>query len=142
MKEVGAQRGDRVVVSVSLPILTANSTKYYGILVVPFDCKLVAAWVAAEDAPASALGTVLLNLFNYDVSATADDALLETADYDLEGLTDKNGAELTLQTTNAERLIISAGDFIYAKVVSNNADMTDGEGVTITLVLEPSKFES
>lgn len=142
MKEVGAHRTDKIVVSVSLPILTADSTKYYGVFNVPFDCKLVSIWLAFQDVPASALGTVLFNIYNRDQSGgPATDALLETADLNLEGETDLTPTELILTSTAAD-LILAKSDFIHAKVVSNNGDMTAGEGGCITLVLEPSVQET
>lgn len=123
-------------VSVNVTLLTANATNYVGIMCVRKKIRVLRMDVGFQDAPASTLGTVLLNIYNYDVSGTVERRLNETADYDCEGLTDKTPAEVAEQTSNPEYLACDPGDMLYATIISNNGDMTDGEGGVITLTYE------
>jgi len=131
--------GQRRIVSLILPVLTKNTTTYYGLMAVERAIRIKKIEVAFYVLPASAAGTVLANVYNWDVSAGADDALQETADFDLEvaNMTAKVAKEIPVQTTTLANVNdIVAGDFIYLKVVSNNNDMTDGSGGVITLEYE------
>lgn len=108
----------RVVVSVPLSALTANTTVYDAVYAVNRAMRVTKISVAALTVPVDNDGTALLKVINYDLSSTTDDDL--TADFDLEGLTAKNSADLTLTSTAAD-LILAAGDMIYASLTSNSA---------------------
>jgi hypothetical protein len=75
---------------------------------------------------------VTFALANYDSSATTADNLLSTATVDLEGLTNNTVADLTPTATGAD-LVLADGDYVYATVISNNADMTGATGGVLTL---------
>lgn len=118
---------------VSIPIYaTANATVTFGELAAQRAITIKGISVTFHTKPTSALGTVTLAVTNYDLSATADDNLLNAATYDLEGLTNKTTVDLTLTATTAD-LSLSDGDFIYCQIVSNNADMTGGTGGVLTV---------
>lgn len=118
---------------VSVPLgATANATTYTGVFVAHRAMTITKASVAFVAVPASTLGTATLALTNYDLSATTDDNLLSTATIDLEGLTNKTASDLTLTATSAD-LVLADGDYVYATIISNNADMTGGTGGVLTL---------
>jgi hypothetical protein len=97
------------------------------------NCVVTKAEIAFYAVPASTLGTVLGNLKAYDASGDAEHNLLETPDFDMEGMTAKEGSAFTLQTTNPEYLELDAGDTVYLESVSNNADMTGGTDGALAL---------
>lgn len=111
---------------------TANTTVNCGVLVAQRAMVITKISVAFVTPPASSAGTVTLALKNYDLSATTDDNLLSTATVDLEALTAKTASNLTVTTTAAD-LTLAAGDYVYAAIVSNNADMTASSGGVITI---------
>lgn len=125
---------DKQRVVVSLMEAINSDTTYYGVFRAKVKCRIVGAWLTYFTAPASSAGTVLGNLYCYDGSS--DNRLNETADLDLEGLTDKVPTDLVLQTTNPEYLDLEAGHWAYYAVVSDNADLADGEGGHIELEVE------
>lgn len=125
---------DKQRVVVSLMEATANDTTYYGVFVAKVKCRIKAAKICYFTAPASSAGTVLGNLYCFDGSS--DNRLNETADLDLEGLTDKVATDLGLQTTSPAYLDLEAGHYAYYAVVSDNADLADGEGGYIELEIE------
>jgi hypothetical protein len=117
---------------VSVPIgVTANSTVYTGVLVAHRTMNITKASIACVGPPVSAGGTVTFALTNYDLSAGADDGLL-SGSFDLETLVAKTATDLTLTGTTSD-LTLADGDYVYATVVSSNADMTDGTGLVLTL---------
>lgn len=132
--EVSAQLAAKVDSS-ALDDLVANSTTRTMVFVATRSVTIGAAEIAFYAVPASTLGTVLGNLKAYDASGDAEHNLLETADFDMEGMTAKEGSALTLQTTNPEYLELDVGDTVYWESVSNNADMTDGTDGALTLEL-------
>jgi len=132
--EVSAQVAAKAASS-ALDDLVANSTTRTMVFVATRSVTITAAELAFYAIPASTLGTVLGNLKAYDASATAEHNLLETADFDMEGMTAKEGSALTLQTTNPEYLQLDVGDAVYWESVSDNADMTDGTDGALTLEL-------
>jgi hypothetical protein len=116
----------------SVPLtLTANATAITGVFVAQRAMTITKGSIAFAVKPASAAGTITLALANYDLSATADDNLLSAATIDLEALTAKTASDLTLTATGAD-LVLAAGDYVYATIVSNNVDAVGGGGV-ITL---------
>lgn len=119
---------------ISIPIYaTANSAVRFGILPVIENCKITNISIAFYAKPASAAGTVLLEVYNYDVSGTADDNLLVAATFDLETLTSKTTSDLELTATGGD-LQPDDSDFVYCVITSNNADMTAGTGGAITVM--------
>ena len=140
MKEIseGGVRQTRIV-SVSLDTLTKNTTTYYGLMAVTRAIRIKHIWIGFMVIPASAGGTVLANVFNRDASAGADDLLQETADFDLQvaNMASKVAKEIPIQTTTPANVNdVIAGDYIYLKVVSTNADMTDGSGGVVSIEYE------
>ena len=119
--------------TVSAPLgVTANATTYTGIEVVKQSKTLSAASVAFYALPASSAGTVLLSLYAHDASGSDTDNLLGAATVDIETGTAQVEKELTLTSTSGD-LDLADGDYVYAKVVSDNSDMTGGTGGVITL---------
>ncbi len=117
----------------SVPLgATANTTTYTGVFIAHRAMTITKASIAYVAKPASSAGTVTFALTNYDLSATTDDNLLSTATIDLEGLTNKTTTDLTLTETGAD-LVLADGDYLYATIVSNNADMTGATGGVLTL---------
>lgn len=113
---------------VSVPLSsTANATVVTGVFAVQRAMTVTKASICYVAKPASAGGAVTLALTNYDASAAAEDNLLSTATVDLEGLTNFTVSDLTLTATAAD-LVLSGGDYIYASIVSDNADMTGASG--------------
>ena len=118
---------------ISVPIYaTANTAVAFGILPIIDNCKITHISVAFRAVPASTSGTVLLECYNYDTSASAADNLLSTATFDLEGLTNSITADMTLTATVAD-LQPDDADFVYCVITSNNADMTGGTAGSITI---------
>lgn len=97
-------------------------------------CTVLAAYVAFHAIPASALGTVLGTLKFWDKSGNAEHDMMDAA-LDLEGLTNKEGAALTLNTA----VDLEAGDTVYFEAVSNNADMTGGTGGSWGVVIQETE---
>ncbi|MEE9456368.1 MAG: hypothetical protein V3W11_04360 [bacterium] len=118
--------------SSALDDLVANSTTRTMVFTATRSVTITAAEMAFYAEAASTLGTVLGNLKAWDASADAEHNLLETADFDMEGMTAKEGSALTLQTTNPEYLELDVGDTVYWESVSNNADMTGGTDGALT----------
>lgn len=117
---------------VSVPIYaTLNVATSFGLLPVIEAVTITAMEIGFVVVPASALGTVTLEVYNRDGGAASDN-LLNAATYDLEGLTNMVAAPLTLTATGAD-LILAATDFVYCTITSNNADMTGGTGGCITI---------
>lgn len=117
----------------ALDDLVASSTTRTMVFTATSDCLLTKAEIAFYAIPASSSGTVLGNLKAYDASGNAEHALLETADFNMETMTAKEGSALTLQATNPEYLELDAGDTVYWESVSNNGDMTGGTDGALTL---------
>lgn len=133
---VEAGNGDKITVSAN--VRTVADTTVYGLaFVCPAGRKatVLAAKVVAMVKPVYATDE-LLNLYNYDLSATSEEAVLETADYDLDGLTAKQAADLTLQSTTPANLDMDPGDALYVAVACTGAETTAGDiGVTFEIAL-------
>jgi hypothetical protein len=123
--EVSAQVKAKAATS-NLDDLVAGTTTRTMVFVATRSVTISAAEISCYAIPASTLGTVLGNLKAYDASGDAEHNLLETADFDMETMTAKEGSALTLSTTHAEYLELDAGDTVYWESVSNNGDMTGG----------------
>ena len=118
-----------------LPDFIANDTEEVGIFVVQRAIRIMALSVACVVLPADADGTCLLNVLNYDLSVTTDDALISAA-VDMEGLTAKTSLDLTVTTTAAD-LTLADGDFIHVTLVNNSAAIdTQWEGAALTIEYE------
>lgn len=118
--------------SVSLPAFTANATVRTFLFAVSRPMKITKIELCAYTIPADADGTCLYSMINYDLSATAEDALMSAA-FDAEGLVAKTPTEMTLTATAAD-LILSDGDAVYAVMVNNSAAIDTawlGAGVTV-----------
>lgn len=127
-----------LVITVTLPLgtdaKTAASKAYLSTLwVAPTDGWWVAdAFVAAVAVPDYA--AVTLAIENYDKSATAGANLLSATNFDMETLTAKQGTQLTLSTTLANRMM-DEGDTLWATLTTGATEVTAGQGISITLVL-------
>lgn len=126
-KTTGGTRGRRGQFTANLPNLTANATTEYAMGIAPGKVQITALRLAFGDVPASGGGTVLGNFYAYDDSGNDEDRLNETADYNLEGMTNDTPVTLPVQTTTPADLILDEGDMLYFKAASNNGDMTDGK---------------
>lgn len=105
---------------------TANTANNFGILPIIANCKITEISLGFQAKPSSAAGTVLLEVYNYDGGAAADN-LLAAATFDLETMTSLVTSDLSLTATGAD-LQPDDGDFVYCVITSNNGDMTDGVG--------------
>ena len=95
---------------------------------------VLAAKVVAMVKPVYATDEVL-NLYKYDLSGTAEKALLASANFDLDTLTAKQAADLTLTATVAD-LDMDPGDALYFAVNCTGAETTVGDiGVTAEIAL-------
>jgi hypothetical protein len=122
-------------IEVSVPIsATANATATTGVFASGGSWEVSAIEVAFHTIPASGGGTVTIAISNRDASAAATDNLLSTATYDLETLTNLIPTAMTLSATAAD-LVLADGDFIFAQIVSDNADMTGGVGGVLRVLL-------
>lgn len=132
---VQAAVGGKMVFSAT--VRTVADTVVYGhFLDVPTGryATVLAAKVTAYVKPVYATDEVL-NLYNYDLSGTSEKAMLATADFDLDGLTAKQSANLTLHGT-AANLQAEGGDALYFGVNCTGSETTAGDvGVTIEVAL-------
>ena len=123
---------------VAAPIgAVADSTTRTGILPVIRGLTVARIVLANRGAtPASAGGVITLEVGNRDGgSGGADDTLLSTATINLESVPGANETlELTLTATAAD-LVLASGDHIYAEVVSDNADATGLDGLSLLIEL-------
>lgn len=108
-------------VSVPLPAVNPNGTIDFGIWIPPASkCKLTQLSVAYKTAPASAGGTIVLDVF---VAPAV--TVQKTAAFDLEAVGPTN-LDLSAPT-------IQPGDYLFGTITSDNADATDGTGGILTL---------
>jgi hypothetical protein len=114
--------------------ITANATTRFSIGVPSDNITVVELYVWSYAKPADADGTILLNVYKYDVSATAEEALQETADFDCEGLTAITGEAIGIQTTTPANLEVDAGDPMYIKLVNNSAAIDTNFGAAAVTV--------
>ena len=124
------------IVSVPLKDCVANTTTRTSILAVGPDgagAMVVGATVMFYTKPSSDAGTVEGILKRWDAASDQEVTLMDNA-IDLESLTDKESADLTL-TATASKLVLGAGDSVYFEVTSNNSDMTGGTDGVLTLVI-------
>lgn len=127
---------DKVVVTTN--IKTVADVTQYGML---FTCPAGRqATVLSAKVTALVKGVYatdeLLNIYKYDLSATAAEAVLESADYDLDGLTALQAADLVLQTTTPANLDLEPGDTLYVAIATTGAQTTQGQyAVTVELAL-------
>lgn len=130
----------RKVVSVPLPNGTANTTVNTGILAVARPIKVTRISVCAFTIPVDADGTLTLEVLNYDSSANAADTQMAAA-FNLETLTTaKESQDLTLTATAAD-LLLDAGDYLYAALVSNSAAIdTAMAGAVVSIEYEERDF--
>jgi hypothetical protein len=128
-------RSKRKLASVQLAAFTANTTVRQGGLPVNRAIKITGLWLAAHTIPVDADGTCLVAVFNYDKSATTDDALL-AASFNAETLVAKETTALTLTATGAD-LVLEAGDFVYVDLINNSAAIdTNWAGAALTIEYE------
>ena len=125
----------RKSVQIPLVTLTAASTTYkVGGFIAKRAAQIMGAKVAAVVAPDYATSTLAID--NYDLSGTAARNVLEAANYDLEGLTALQSADLTLSSSTPANLLMAEGDFINATVAIGATEADAGEGIAITLEIE------
>lgn len=126
--------------SVSVPFsLVANTTNTTAVLAAAGPAVIKRMAVSLYQLPADADGTCLLEVKNYDQSATAEDNLISTANLDMESggdFTAKEALELTLTSTGAD-LVLAAGDTVFVNAISDSAAIdTALEGGVITVDYE------
>ncbi len=131
---VQAALGDKIIASGSLSTFVGE--RFGHIFTVPAGRKatLLAGKVLAMVKPNYATDE-LLNVYKYDLSGTAEKQQLSAADYDVDGLTAKQAADLTLTATAAD-LDGDPGDAWYFAVNCTGAETTAGDiGVTLEIAL-------
>jgi hypothetical protein len=129
-----AERLHRREITVPLE-MTSGGTAYTGVFVMPNVakiCTITKISVASVVAPSSAGGSILFNLYNYDSGAVASDLLLAAADFNLEGLVAFIAQDIALTAVGAD-LVLAQSDYVYAKIVSNVADLAGGDGLSVTI---------
>ena len=126
--------GVQKIISVKLVDKTAASTTYKThIFTAPSDGWWIKEiYVSAVVVPSYASQTLALD--NYDKSATAARNALSAATYALGGLTLKQGAQMALTATDADRFM-DEGDVLNATVAIGASESTAGEGLGITVVM-------
>lgn len=124
------------IVSVPLVTKTAASTTYkVGVFVAPCDGWYIKeAWFADVVAPDYATTTLALD--NYDKSGTAARNALSATNQDIDGTatTLKQGLQLTLTSTEANRMM-DEGDVLSATVACGATEAAAGEGLVLTVTL-------
>ena len=126
-------KGRVKILTVPLEDCQANSTVRTMVLAVGSEATVDSIHVCFHTPPSSDAGTVTLDVKRWKAEADQEVSLLSAA-FDLETLTAKESAELTLTETEAD-LQLAEGDSIYVEVTSDNADMTGGTDGCITIVL-------
>ncbi len=128
--------GVQKIISVPLVTKTAASTTYkLGVFTAPSDGWWIKeAWVSAVVAPDYATTTLALD--NYDASGNAARNPLSTTNQDIDGaaLTAKEGKQLTLSATEANRSM-DEGDVLNATVACGATEAAAGEGLQLTVVM-------
>lgn len=122
----------------SVPIVAvASSTTIAGVAAISRAVRVTKISVAAFVIPiATGALVATMAVHSYDASADADDNLISTATFDLEGITTAKEAEnLTLSSTLAD-LILAAGDYIHTEIVADGAIATAMEGGVLTVECE------
>ena len=131
---VEAGMGDRLVISGSLSTFVGN--RFGHIFTVPVGRKatVLAGKVVAFVKPVYATDE-LLNLYKYDLSGTSEVQQLASANFDLDGLTAKQAADLTLSATAAD-LQGDPGDAFYFAANCTGVETTAGDiGVSLEIAL-------
>lgn len=108
------------VITVPMPTLPVNDTKYVGVMAVPAGVSIIITKVvlSAQTIPVDADGTCLVSLTNYDSGSTTDDVLV--AAWDAEGLVAKVGTQMTVIVAG-DINTIAENDFLYVTLVNNSA---------------------
>lgn len=130
----GATEGIPVFVSVPLgpPLLVDGVTYKQALFVAPCNgCYIKEGWLTG--AVAIAGGTNTFAVDNYDASGNAARNVLSTTNIDPTTITAKEGLQLTLTTTLANRLM-DEGDVLNVTLVCGTMT-TDGEGYAVTFVI-------
>lgn len=113
-------------------VFTQNATVKHNLGPVGLYGTLMAAYISCEQAPAG--GTLSVALVAYDKSGTAEVTLTSTVNP--EALTVRAGTAFTLATTN---VALDPDDTIELHCVAdNNAIGTPAQGVSVTLVWNPT----
>lgn len=114
-------------------VFTQNATVKHNLGPVGIAGTLKAAFISFEQLPAG--GTLSVGLVAYDKSGTAEVILTDTANP--EDDTIRTGASLVIAATN---VALAADDTVELHcVASDDAVGTPAQGVTVTLVWEPSE---
>ena len=130
----------RKQVSVPLPNGTANTTVNTGIMAIARPIKVTRISVCAFTIPVDADGTLTLEMLNYDSSANAADTQMAAA-FNLETLTTAKESQDMALTATAADLLLDAGDYLYAALVSNSAAIdTAMAGCVVTVEYEERDF--
>jgi predicted RecA/RadA family phage recombinase len=116
--------GERQVVVERVFIRPAANATVQAAIKAPFDGDHSAISYYTGAKPASTLGTCTLAV------NSGGNTLLNAANVDAEAFTDDAETALTLTATTAHRAV-TAGQITTVTVVSNNADLVPGEGITV-----------
>jgi hypothetical protein len=115
-------------------VFVINTTTKHNLGPVGQVATLKAAYISAETAPAG--GTLDWQLVAYDASANAEVILTDTST-DPETITVREAQAQVLATTNVE---LAADDTVELHcIASNNAVTQDAQGVSVTLVWQPTE---
>ena len=137
---VGQQRVVTVPLKLSTDAKTAASKTYKeALFIAPSDgWYVVDVFLTAVVVPDYA--SVTLAFENYDKSATTGNNLLSTTNYNVESLTAKQGTQMTLSATQANREM-DEGDVIWTTLTVGATEVTAGEGISVTLVLQGPEID-
>lgn len=131
---VSARRYDYL----SLGQFTANTTVVpaprWGVGVGVPGARVLGIHVACSAIPSDPDGTMLLNVFNNDISEGAEDTLVASADLEALVTVADRWFEMTLAADGAEEIrTLAAGDAVRTSLVNNSAAITTNPNVSICI---------
>lgn len=95
-------------------------------------------WIATDAIPSDADGTMLLSVFNYDITEAAADTLVSSQDLETLVVAAKTGYQLTNATETSENeFTVEAGDILYTSTVSNSAAIDTNVQLTLVMLFQP-----
>lgn len=127
-----------LILTVPLPLSTDAKTaasKAYlaNVFTAPCDgCFLAKMYTSAVVPPDYA--SAVLAVEKYDASANAGSNALAATNFDMESLTAKEGAQLTLTSTESVR-VLDEGDTINTTLTTGASEVAAGQGISVTLVI-------
>lgn len=125
---------ETVLISIPIDAITANTTTIFGALSLGRALNIKRISLSAQVIPIDDDGTLLLEVKARDVSAPADDNLLASANFNMEGITAAQVSEDIPLTLVEADLQLAATDSIFFNIISDSAAIsTPMQGGNITV---------